>query len=151
MIYNIVLNSANIISGTAVNGFHSFDWSVLPECKYKLTFSFMSGTQNLLNYPSIPSLFVDLGQNTCFTTSNNSVVAKTTHFIGVLFPNIISGNSYLSVNRESNTILYLLARPNNPLFNVRILNNLTNAPWLDINGATITNYILNLTLETIDE
>lgn len=151
MIYNIVLNSTNIISGTAINGFHSFDWTILPESKYKVTFSFMSGPQNLLNYPSIPSLFVDLGQNTIYTSSNNNVSGKTTHFIGMLYPNLISGNSYLSVNRETTSILYLLSRPNTPQFNVRILNNITGGPWLDINGATITNYVLNITFETIDE
>ena len=150
MIYNIVLNSTNISSGIAVNGMHCFDWTVLPDCKYKLTFSFMSGPQNLLAYPSIPCLFVDLGQTTYYTNTLNSVNAKTTQFLGTLLPNLVSGNSYFSTNREANTILYLLNRPSNNQFNVRILNNINGNNWLDLNGNTITNYILTLTLETID-
>ena len=60
MIYNIVLNSNNTSSGNPVNGYHNFDRSVLPECQYKVTFSFMNGPQNLLAYPSIPCLYLDL-------------------------------------------------------------------------------------------
>ena len=149
MIYNIVLNSANISGGIIINGIHSFDWNVLPECQYKVTFSFMSGPVNLLNYPSIPLLFVDLGQSTFYSSSINSVTAKTTQLLGCLQPNLVSGNSYLNTNRETNSIVYLLNRPNSSQFSVKILNNITGANWADINGNTITNYILTLTLETI--
>ena len=149
MIYNIVLNSNNISSGIPCNGIHYFDWTVLPESQYKVTFSFMSGFQSLANMPSIPTLYVDLGQNTVFTSSLNSSIAKQTQFIGMLFPNFINANSYLCTTKESTSTIYLSSRPNSNQFNVRILNNVTNANWIDNNNNLITNYVLNLTFETV--
>ena len=93
MIYNIVLDSNNISSGIPSNGLHYFDWTVLPEAKYKVTFSFMSGFQSLANMPSIPSLYIDLGQNTVYTSSLNTSIAKQTQCVGMLFPNFINANS----------------------------------------------------------
>ena len=151
MIYNIVLNSANLASGVLPNGQHYFDWTVLPESQYKVTFSFMSGPVNLLGFTSIPLLYVDLGQTTFYSSSNNSITCKTTQFLGCLQPNLVSGNSYLNTNRETNTILYLLNRPSNNQFSVKILNNINGNNWLDLNGANLLNYVLTLTLETIDK
>ena len=149
MIYNIVLNSNNISSGVPSNGIHYFDWTVLPESQYKVTFSFMSGFQSLANMPSVPTLYVDLGQNTVFTSTINSSIAKQTQFLGMLFPNFINANSYLCTTKESTSTVFLSSRPNSNQFNVRILNNITGANWLDNNNALITNYVLNLTFETV--
>ena len=149
MIYNIVLNSNNISSGVPSNGIHYFDWTVLPESQYKVTFSFMSGFQSLANMPSVPTLYVDLGQNTVFTSTPNSSIAKQTQFLGMLFPNFINANSYLCTTKESTSTVFLSSRPNSNQFNVRILNNITGANWLDNNNALITNYVLNLTFETV--
>ena len=149
MIYNIVLNSNNISSGIPCNGIHYFDWTVLPESQCKVTFSFMSGFQSLALMPSIPTLYVDLGQNTVYTSTTNSSIAKQTQFVGMLFPNLISANSFLSCTKESTNTLFLSSRPNSNQFNVRILNNITGANWLDNNNALITNYVLNLTFETV--
>ena len=149
MIYNIVLNSNNISSGIPSNGTHYFDWTVLPESQYKVTFSFMSGLHTLANMPSVPSLYIDLGQNTVFTSSINASIAKTTQFVGMLFPNLISAASFLCCTKESTGTIFLSSRPNSNQFNVRILNNITGANWLDNNNALITNYVLNLTFETV--
>ena len=149
MIYNIVLNSINVSSGIACNGTHYFDWTVLPESKYKVTFSFMSGFQSLANMPSIPTLYIDLGQDTVYTSSINSSIAKQTQIVGMLFPNLISANSFLSCTKESTSTIFLSSRPNSNQFNVRILNNITGANWLDNNNNLITNYVLNLTFETV--
>ena len=149
MIYNIVLNSNNISSGIPSNGLHYFDWTVLPESQYKVTFSFMSGFQSLANMPSIPSLYIDLGQNTVFTSSLNSSIAKQTQFVGMLFPNFINANSCLSNSKESTSTIFLSSRPNSNQFNVRILNNITCVNWLDNTNNLITNYMLNLTFETV--
>ena len=151
MIYNIVLNSVNLAGGIVPNGLHYFDWTVLPESQYKVTFSFMSSPVNLIGFTSIPMLYVDLGQTSFYSSSNNSVTAKTTQFLGCLQPNLVSGNSYLNTNREANTILYLLNRPSNNQFSVKIVNNITGNNWLDLNGANLLNYVLTLTLETIDK
>ena len=149
MIYNIVLNSNNISSGVPSNGIHYFDWTVLPESQYRITFSFMSGFQSLANMPSIPTLYVDLGQNTVFTSTINSSIAKQTQFLGMLYPNFINANSYLCTTKESTSTVFLSSRPNSNQFNVRILNNITGANWLDNNNNLITNYVLNLTFETV--
>ena len=149
MIYNIVLDSNNISSGIPSNGLHYFDWTVLPEAKYKVTFSFMSGFQSLANMPSIPSLYIDLGQNTVYTSSLNTSIAKQTQCVGMLFPNFINANSYLCTTKDSTSTIYLCSRPNSNQFNVRILNNITGANWLDNTNTLITNYMLNLTFETI--
>ena len=150
MIYNIVLNSNNIVSGIASNGIHQFDWTVLPEARYRVTYSFMSGFQNLANMPSIPMLYIDLGQNTVYTSSINSISARLSQFVGPLFPNFISANSFLFSTKESTSAVLLSSRPSSNQFNVRILSHLNGLNWVDNTNALVTQYVLNLTLETIE-
>ena len=147
-IFNIILNSNNkIAGGTNGNATYHFDWSVLPVSKYKVTFSLVAN-KNTLTGTRTASVFVDLGQRTCFTTSATRTSAQTTRFLGFLF--FFSGQ-YLVSPSNINPPIYLEDNPNNNSFSVQILDG-TGAIWLDdaTTPVQIGDYVLNLNLETVE-
>ena len=151
MIYNIVLNPINRCNTNfqdkITQSQYFFDWSVLPEGKYNLTFTFMSGQVNESSVPFIPILNIALGQSTNYTADPLRISSLITNTIGILIP-LISDKSYLYADKNVNHPI-TLNRPSQNNFTVNILNNITNGLWIDTAFADLTTYVLTLSLEQI--
>ena len=151
MIYNVVLNSDLRSSGSVSNATYTFDWSILPESKYKVTSNFISSDVDITSLGAIPMLEVDLGQSTVYTTNSTQTRALTTRCIGALRPNITnSSNCFLFCDSTTCPSIQLNDRPRSNNFNVNIMTNDVNpVAWTDFVNATVTDYILILTFETM--
>ena len=151
MIYNVVLNSENRCNTNPLdkicNSQYFFDWNVLPEGKYKLTFSFISSNVNQSNVEYIPILNVALGQSTNFNADPLRISAITTNTIGVLIPYVVSANSYLYADKNINHPI-ILNRPSQNNFKVDILDD-TNTRWIGTDFNEMESYVLTLSLEQV--
>ena len=153
MIYNVILNSENRCNINATDSIGNceffFDWSVLPQGKYKMTFSFISSRVNQTTIDHIPILTAGLGQNTNFYADYLRISAITTNTIGVLVPYVVSANSYLYADKNINHPI-ILNRPANNTFNVNILtNDNTNDVWVDNDNTQMQSYVLTLSFEQL--
>ena len=122
-IYNFVLFSS-IGDGTVANKSFFVDWSILPESRYKLTFSFASSTlSNSTSYEAM--LFInEIGcSNNIVCMGPYGSTAKNAGFIGIIRDNINMG--FLSTNLTDNPPSYLRGRPTANQITVKINRNYT--------------------------
>ena len=150
MLYNIVLNSANLVSGNTSSAYYNYDWSILPQGEYKATFSFTSTSTNILDLNNVPLLHIDLGQTNSYTT--NTLMNSVNSFcIGNLSAVILNSTGFFRNGSCDLNTIYLKNVPSNKLFQVSIKNNATGLPWVDMTGTLLRSYVLSITLESIDE
>ena len=145
-IYNFVLFSS-IGDGTVANKSFFVDWSILPESRYKLTFSFASST--LINSTTYEAMLF-INEIGC---SNNIVcmgpygsTANNAGFIGIIRDNINLG--FLSTNLTDNPPSYLRGRPTANQITVKI-----NRNYADVEtdyDPLPEKYTLILSLEQLD-
>ncbi len=105
MIYNVILNTANrtnLFTDSVINSEFFFDWSVLPEGKYEMTFSFISSNVNLSTIENVALISAYLGQGCNFVSNPLRTSAITTNIIGVLTPYLVSSKSYLYADKLIN-------------------------------------------------
>ena len=147
MIYNVILKTENRTNPTSVicKSEYFFDWSVLPEGKYKLSFSFISSNVNQSSVDFIPILNAALGQTTNFTADPLRISAITTNTIGVLIPYVVSTASYLYADKNINHPI-ILNRPSQNNFRVDILDD-TNGSWTGNDAKEMDSYVLTLSFE----
>ena len=146
-IYNFVLFSA-IGDGTVANKSFFVDWSILPESRYKLTFSFASST--LVNSTAYEAmLFInEIGcSNNVLCMGPFSSTANNAGFIGIIRDNINMG--YLSTNITDNPPSYLRGRPTANQITVRIHRN--NALIETDYSPLPDKYTLTLSLEQLED
>ena len=145
-IYNFVLFSS-IGDGTVANKSFFVDWSILPESRYKLTFSFASSTlANSTSYEAM--LFInEIGcSNNIVCMGPYGSTANNAGFIGIIRDNINMG--FLSTNLTDNPPSYLRGRPTANQITVKINRNYTD---VDIEYDPLPNkYTLILSLEQLD-
>ena len=131
------------------NGYF-IDWSLLPESKYKMNFTFSSSAHSaLLNHCVL--LYCDMAQfNTTFAQPINSVLNTRLNysFIGYAQLSLISAKCFLYADVNTNQPLYLENRPSNNQFIVYILNNDLNRTAYE-ETTLFVDYNLVLTLEEI--
>ena len=122
--------------GTTVSESFFFDWSVLPESKYKVSFTFLTGiSAGLYTNVSPCNLFCDLGQGAYTTiaspsTSNSSYSAN---FIGVAQLRectvaALAGTvqePYLVAETNTNAPFFIDSRPRNNMVNISMLSVIT--------------------------
>lgn len=162
-IYTIVLNSVQGIAQPYTDGANTtttdirsigyfYDWSLLPNKKYKLNFNFSTTghTSTLANTINLYSDFAQL--NTRFATSPVGAITNTRlnySFLGMAKLTIIGANSYLYADENLNGTIYLDNRPSNNNFSLYILNS-------DINKSAYSsttlfgNYTLTLSFEELE-
>jgi hypothetical protein len=149
MIYNVVLNSNLKSSGTVSNATYYFDWSILPNSKYKVSSTFVSSAINATT-PNIALLEVQLGQSNNFKFNATQTRASTTNAIGILKPNATGASTYMFGDIITLPPVFLNQRPNNNEFNVRITSNAAVAiDWVDYTSAQMTDYVLVLSFEDV--
>lgn len=152
MIYNVVLNSNLKVAGSSTsNANYYFDWSVLPQGKYKLTWVFVGAPCDMNPLLSIPMLEINLGQASVFRVDSTNVQATTTNCVGILTPNALVDACYLFADLTTNAPIFLSSRPTNNEFNARIrTNDALSIFFLDSNGEPLPEYVLTLSLELVE-
>jgi hypothetical protein len=148
-IYNILLNSNTKSAGANNTAQYYFDWSVLPQGEYKMTFDYLGGA-NSLTGTKLALIYVDLGQSQSFQANSTSTSASSTRCIGSLMPYALSTTSFLYTQVTSNPIIYLKQRPSNNSFTIQLLD-LTGALFVDTAGVVNAPYIMNINLELVKE
>lgn len=150
MIYTVILNSALRSSGTTSNATYYFDWSILPESKYKMTAVFTSGSANMGSVVDIALLEVQLGQTAVFKANSTQTRATSTNCVGFLLPNETSTSTFMYGDITTIPPLYLNNKPNTNTFYVGIMTN-DEVPvlWDDYVSTQLFDYVLILTFETI--
>ena len=146
-IYNFVLFSS-IGDGTVANKSFFVDWSILPESRYKLTFSFASSNLTIsANYEAM--LFInEIGcSNNIVCMGPYGSTAKNAGFIGIIRDNINMG--FLSTNLTDNPPSYLRGRPTANQITVRIHRN--NAVIETDYDPLPDKYTLILSLEQLED
>ena len=150
MIYTVILNSELKNSGTTSNASYFFDWSILPESKYKMTAVFTSGFANMGSIADIALLEVQLGQMTVYKANSTQTRATSTNCIGFLLPNETSTSTFMYGDITTIPPLYLNNRPNANDFYVKIMtNDAVPVLWDDFASTQLFDYVLILTFETI--
>ena len=143
-LYNIVFDSVNSVSSVNIDYFF-FNWNKIPQGKYKVTFSFVSGIVPNVN-PLVPIVFMDLGSSKVFIAGNPSNVGNSNsgQFLGTLNTLLSSGGQcYLSSRPQDNPPIYLDSLPSASQVVISIREN-----GGDIYDSDFS-YILTLSLENI--
>jgi len=123
-IFNFILHS-DIGGGTSVaNETFFIDWNILPESRYKLTFSFTSSTLTIATTFDAILYIPELGCRnniTCMPATGS--MAYNAGYIGIL--RNYSATTYLETNLTDNPPSYLRSRPSDKIINVKIIQNLS--------------------------
>ena len=157
--YNVVINSSYCTTdssgNTTSNKNYYIDWSsILPDKKFKLTFSFISEACIINTLVQIPIITIDFLNQANIDICQTTYQATSSNILGLIFPSyLLSANSpftFLRADKDYNTPIYL-SRPRQNYFNVRMVNN-NNPPTLWVDESTPTPldfpaYVLILSFE----
>jgi hypothetical protein len=162
-IYTIVLNSSQGTNqpytdplGTTTTDIRSvgyfYDWSLLPDKRYKLDFNFCSNLHTA-SWTNCLNIFSDFAQlNTRFASppygSNNPRLNYS--FLGLARPTVVGANSYLWADENFNGSQYLNSRPTNNNFVVYLLNNDFYKTAYS-STTSIGTYTITLSFEELDD
>lgn len=161
-IYTIVLNStlgtnqAYIDNaGTSTTdirnvGFY-YDWSLLPNKKYKINFSFITSSHTSTG-SNVCNVYCDMAQlDTRFGNPPYTAVSNRLNYcyLGSLKFSLIGASSYLYADNNTNGNIYLNGRPTNNNFTISLINNDLNKTAYS-STTLFSNYTLTLTLEELE-
>lgn len=134
-IFNVVLNSAIDSadgSSTTVENFY-YDFSTMDEGRYKVTWSFMSAVNTVIQPTAqfVANVFIDLGQGPYVNIASSSNINQgkvfSSFFVGALqfnsFSTPVASYGYYSASTTTNPPFYLDTKPRNNLITVSIFNN----------------------------
>lgn len=146
--YNITLTSSSSTQVSPLNSIDfDFDWSVLPDVPYQLTFTFLSASfpTTLLLTKAVITTNLFLPNN--YKTATDLQVASSSSILGnVQMSFVLTNTNFLQSKEIDNPTTILSGRPRQNIFNigVRQIDGTTLEPAFDIYG-----YILNLHLKEI--
>ena len=147
--FTLVINSNNRSVGNANFAIYNFDWSVLPDVPYYLSFSFTASdnANYVLATASSASIYIDFGENTqTYTCLVNNHGAPSSQYIGSLRKRHVSGTNHcLYADQNTNPPVYLNGRPTNKNFLIRIFTD--NLALYDV--SLLGSYILTLYFEPV--
>ena len=121
-IYNVVLQS-EIGDGLALaSDTYFYDWSLIPDVPYYLTFSFASSVGPITQFAQMAMLYVDLAQsnNQLAKPQSSAQFANRSQFLGNLMYAVVGANNYLYAENNTNPATYLNGRPQSNNFTVEI-------------------------------
>ena len=123
-IFNFILHS-DIGGGASVaNETFFIDWNILPESRYKLTFSFTSSTLTIATTFDAILYIPELGcRNNITVMPASGSMAYNAGYIGIL--RNYSATTYLETNITDNPPSYLRSRPSDKIINVKMIQNLS--------------------------
>jgi|TARA_R100000084_G_C4627585_1_gene136586 hypothetical protein len=117
MSFNIVINSEDRVSGTTNDANYFFDWGQLKECAYRVYFQGITEASTGGSSDLSPIFVTDLINNNDLYTSRSSY----TGFLGVMEDFYAAAVTDAFSFRSQNSPIYLEARPNKNIFNIKKL------------------------------
>jgi hypothetical protein len=143
MIYTVIINSAQKSSGTTSNGMYYFDWSVLPNVPYKVSFGFVSGPMNSV-LSDVGLISIELGQSCVFNVTPTQIRGNVTKVIGSFIPNETNNtSSFVYGDHNTNGLVYLRGRPTQNEFPLKLLT-LDGGLWVDSGNNQLGKFVLSL-------
>ena len=149
--YNVLVNSVNGTGAVNSQKKYNFDWSVLPQGKYEVRFSFISEVNNC-NGLKTAQLHVELGGSKVFTTGT-TIAAQTSNLIGNLQPLTIEValvDAVFRTDTTTNPPVFLDNRPYQQQFEVKVLDE-NGALYTDGAGLDLAPYILTLSFDLLED
>lgn len=123
-----------------------FDWTLVPEGNYDLTFSYMSDDTTITLSP-VMTLWADLnGVEQCYLANGTSASRKI-NFLGILKASGHGANTYYFADSTTNPPIRL-QRPSNNNFTISLRNGLTTTAYTTPIAAQ---YVLILHFEKCDD
>jgi len=144
--YTIVFNSI-IAPNSVIGETFNYDWGQLPNGPYKVTFSFVSTIDTLVN-TTIPIVYIDLCQQCSIMASPTGGNGLKNNYLGCLQYSGTGANNYLYANTNTNPPIYINGRPNNNNVCVEIHTNQSGG--MTNYSPTAWEYIMTLNLELME-
>jgi hypothetical protein len=144
--YKLVFNSASG-SGNTQSKTYNFDWNLLDDGYYEVSFTFNSNS-GVLNSANIPMIYIDIGQDDTYIIGSGSF--GNFRFLGTVFNELINTapmTSYFYAHASSNAPL-IIKRPNSNQITINI-NNTSNTGYTTDGSVLLPDYILILNLKQI--
>ena len=112
-IYNVVLQSEIGDGATLSSDTFFYDWSLIPDVPYYLTFSFASSVGPITQFAQMAMLYIDLAQsnNQLAKPQSSAQFANRSQFLGNLMYAVVAANNYLYAENNTNPPTYLNGRP----------------------------------------
>lgn len=147
---SVVFNSLVNATGTNKNDLtYRFDWSILDEGKYKVSFTY-HGLTNKKTGDKLPLVYIDLGASSSAYSTSASNYANQTLFLGTLFASdVVSGDAQYLASHEQNEPITIKTRPINQSPRI-FVQNIDGTPFTDSIGADLADYVLTLHLKKVD-
>lgn len=118
-IYNVVFEG-EVAPQSASSKVFYYDWGVLPDCPYKVRFSFSVRDQTLTN-TTVANIFMDLGQFLPQASANGAT--PRIDYLGSLTYSGTGTSKHLFATVDDNPPIYLNTRPTNNVVQIDIFNN----------------------------
>ena len=145
--FNVCCDSSNNfvsqVNGSSTQFF--FDWSKLPEGKYKVTFSYMADDTTTTLSP-VMTLWTDLNSGDSNYTAGNGTAAMN-GCLGNVFPDGHGANRFYYAKACDNCPVEMY-KPMNNFFNIYLRNGLTVTPY---STPVATQYVLIMNFALIEE
>jgi hypothetical protein len=121
-IYNVILQSSIGDGTTTSNDTYFYDWSLIPNVPYIVTFSFQSAFATFTSGTVVPSIYVDLTQqHNEIAVAQSSTATYRGQFLGNLkYAYGGTAVNALTADVNTNPPTFLNGRPSNNLFTLEI-------------------------------
>lgn len=151
-IYNVVLDSGFPYANGATLSSQQFyvNWqSILPDCEFKMSFSFISTAVANYTNTNILGLGLNLGGNK-YVSSQALTKSDTTQFAGFISAVYQSPTAtYFYSDTNTNPPVYLKQRPNQNIITAQLCNGIDTTS--SFASPVLTKYILILSFEALNE
>ena len=152
--FNIVLNSQNFASvfsgANDSDRTYLFNWTNIPEGKYKVTFSYRGLNNGDLVASDSPQVFISFPQTTTYQAGGTEG-SRISNYLGTLrIETHAGGQAYFYANETDNPAMFLTSRPNTPI-QIRILNGAFTDFFTTIAGSQIADYVMVLSFKKIGD
>lgn len=151
--FNIVLNSQQVSAASSGNPndcTYEFNWSNIPQGKYKMSFSYKG--QNNADFVSndSPQIFLSLGNVPSVYQANGSNGSVVSNWIGSLHAEThAAGQVVFFANLQDNPDVYFDSLPTSGPIRVQIYRGNFTTPFTTNAGSDLANYVMALSFEQV--
>lgn len=151
--FNIVLNSMNpnTFSGLNTNNlYYDFNWTNIPQGRYKMSFSYKGMNNGDLVADDSPQVFLTMGTVPSVYQASSENGSVISHYIGSLrIETHAAGQTYYYCNLNDNPDIYFENIPTNGPIQVQIFRSDFVTPFTTIAASDIAEYVLCLSFEQV--
>jgi hypothetical protein len=145
--FNVVCDSSNNRYSQITNSTTSFnfDWSLVKDCNYNVTFSYMSA-DTTTTLTQVMCVSTDFGSSNTYLANGTGASSKI-NLLGSLIASKHGANSYYFAEAQTNPAVQL-QRPSNNIFTIFLKYGTTNIAY---NDPVASAYVLILHFEECEE